>query len=248
MGQTLLLLRNFARSSIPVARLGAGSRFIRFRSPNWAIQGRERHNSTISSTKPPAGAHSRKPVLPERLLVFHAGTGRSVFLGCWKISTIFIFSFFCLVLAPSYFQSDDQPIWGAVGVVAIGVVPMTAVAYLTSPFVANIHLRLPPFARYSRELVHRYSQALPKDAKLELTTMNFIGMPRVTRITISELRPARERFGLVNYVRDTKEKNSKRSWYMGKASRQFAVHGGTRITQGSGVWENVAATISKRSN
>ena len=124
---------------------------------------------------------------------------------------------------------------------------MAAVAYLTAPFVANIHLRLPPFARYSRELVHRYSQALPKDAKLELTMMNFIGMPRVTRINVSELHLARERFGIVNYVRDTKDLNSKRVWWMGNATRQFAIHGGVRINPGSGVWENIARMIVRRS-
>ena len=124
---------------------------------------------------------------------------------------------------------------------------MLAVAYLTSPFVANIHLRLPPFARFSREMVHRYTQALPKDAKLELTTMNFIGMPRITRINVAELHPAKERFGIVNYVRDTKYLNSKRAWWMGKALRQFAVHGGVKIKQGEGLWENIAKTIVKRS-
>lgn len=124
---------------------------------------------------------------------------------------------------------------------------MVAVAYITSPFVTNIHLRLPPFARYSRELLMRYSQALPKDAKLELTTMNFIGMPRVTRVNIADLYPANKRSGLVNYVRDTKDLNSKRSWWMGKATRRFAIHGGVRIRQGNGVWENVAKTIAKRS-
>jgi hypothetical protein len=128
-----------------------------------------------------------------------------------------------------------------------GIIPMAAMAYLTSPFVTNIHLRLPPFARYSRELVMRYSQALPKDAKLELTTMNFIGMPRVTKMNVADLRPARERFGIVNYVRDTKDLDSKRRWWMGKAKRHFAVHGGVHIRQGNGVWENVARTIAKRS-
>lgn len=128
-----------------------------------------------------------------------------------------------------------------------GLVPVAFVAYVTSPFVAHIHLRLPPFARYSREVVVRYSQALPKDAKLELTTVNFIGMPRVSRINIADLHPAKERFGIVNYVRDTKYLNSKRPWWMGSAIRQFGVYDGVRIAQGSEIWENIARTIAKRS-
>lgn len=49
----------------------------------------------------------------ERLLVYHAGTGRTVFLGCLKVTTIFIFSFFCLVVAPAHFYAEEQPIWVA---------------------------------------------------------------------------------------------------------------------------------------
>ena len=93
----------------------------------------------------------------------------------------------------------------------------------------------------------RFSQALPKDAKVELTTMNFVGMPRVTRVHVSDLRPSKERFGIVNYVRDTKDLDSKRKWWMGKANRQFAIHGGVHIKQGNEVWNNIAKTIAKRS-
>lgn len=127
-----------------------------------------------------------------------------------------------------------------------GIVPVVAVAYLTSPFVAHIHLRLPSFARYSREMAARYSQALPKDAKLEVTTMNLIGMPRVTRVNAGDLYPAKRHFGTVNYVRDTKDMK-KRPWYIRRPARQFGISGGVRIAQGSEVWENIAKTIAKRS-
>lgn len=48
---------------------------------------------------------------PERLLVYHAGTGKIVFIGLMKINTIFLFSFSCLVLAPSYYLAPDWPNW-----------------------------------------------------------------------------------------------------------------------------------------
>lgn len=54
-------------------------------------------------------------VYPERLIVYHAGTGRTVFLGCLKLTTIFIFTFFSLVVAPAHFNSDDEPKWVAGG-------------------------------------------------------------------------------------------------------------------------------------
>ena len=132
-------------------------------------------------------------------------------------------------------------------VMVSGTVPLLTVAYISSPFVANIHLRLPAFARYSRDLLIRYSQSPPKDAKLEITTMNFIGKPRVSLVKAAELNAVRERFGMVNYARDTKEINSKRPWWMGRAVRQFGVHGGTHLKDGSGIWENIARNIAKRS-
>jgi hypothetical protein len=52
--------------------------------------------------------------------VYHAGTGRTVFLGCLKVTTIFIFSFFCLVIAPAHFYAEEEPKW----VAGAGVFPM----------------------------------------------------------------------------------------------------------------------------
>jgi hypothetical protein len=130
---------------------------------------------------------------------------------------------------------------------ASGTIPLIAVAYISSPFVANIHVRLPPFARNSRDLLVRYSQSLPKDAKLHITTMNFIGKPRVSLVNAADLRPVRERFGLVNYRRDSKELNSKRPWWMGSAVQQFGVHGGTHLKDGSRIWENISRTLQRRS-
>jgi hypothetical protein len=50
---------------------------------------------------------------PERLLIYHAGTGRTVFIGCLKVTTIFVFGFFSLVAAPSHFYAPDEPLWVA---------------------------------------------------------------------------------------------------------------------------------------
>ena len=56
-----------------------------------------------------------KAVYPERLIVYHAGTGRTVFLGCLKVTTIFTFSFFSLVVAPTHFFAEEEPKWVAAG-------------------------------------------------------------------------------------------------------------------------------------
>ena len=54
-------------------------------------------------------------IFPERLLVYRAGTLRTVFVGCLKINTIFLFSFSCLVIAPSFYLSPDWSNWILLG-------------------------------------------------------------------------------------------------------------------------------------
>ncbi len=49
---------------------------------------------------------------PERLVVYPAGTGRTVFLGWVKIATIFTFAFFGLVVSPRYLLAAE-PLWAA---------------------------------------------------------------------------------------------------------------------------------------
>jgi hypothetical protein len=127
-----------------------------------------------------------------------------------------------------------------------GIIPMTFVAYISSPFVAHVRLRLPHFARQSRDILNRYTQNLPKDAKLEITTMNFIGKPRLSLVKVADLHPVKERFGMANYTRDTKEINAKRPWYMGRAVRQFGIHGGIEMKGSPGIWENIVKSIGKR--
>lgn len=119
---------------------------------------------------------------------------------------------------------------------------MVFVAYITGPFVTYIHLRLPAFARQSREMLTRYAKSLPKDAALEITTMNFIGKPRVTRVKITDLYPVNGRFGMANYARDIK--SIKSPWWAGKAVRQFGLHSSTSRVMGGEIWENIAKRIA----
>ncbi|RFU32573.1 hypothetical protein B7463_g3769, partial [Scytalidium lignicola] len=200
-------------------------------------------SASISAAQSYAG---KKFAYPERLLVYHAGTGKTVFIGCLKVTTIFVFSFFGLVVAPAHWYSDDEPSWVPGAVVLSGIVPMLFVAYTSSSFVTYIHLRLPQFARYSRDMLMRYSKNLPKDADIDITTMNFIGKPRMNKMKVGELYPVKERFGLANYARDTREANTKRPWWLGKAVRLFSINGSPGRIREKGVWENIATSINKR--
>lgn len=51
---------------------------------------------------------------PENLVIYHAGTGRTTFIACLKLTTIFIFVFFGLVVTPAYVKSE-HPLWQAGG-------------------------------------------------------------------------------------------------------------------------------------
>jgi hypothetical protein len=121
------------------------------------------------------------------------------------------------------------------------------VSYMSGPFVNFIHLRLPTYARASRDIMLRYSKTLPKDAELDITTMNFLGKVMVSRMRITELCPVKERFGLANYARDTHAMNSRRAWWKGRLVRQFGVHAGRSKILGGEVWKNVALAISRNS-
>ena len=123
---------------------------------------------------------------------------------------------------------------------------MVSVASMFGPFVVYIHLRLPAYARHSQEMLMRYTKNLPNDAALDITTMNFIGKPRVARLRVSDIYPVKERFGYVNYARDTEAINSKLPWYLPKAVRQFGVHSNTSKIMGGAVWENIMKRISKK--
>jgi len=147
---------------------------------------------------------------------------------------------FPLFLVAITYTTDDAK------VMLSGIIPMVTIAYMSGPYVTYVHLRLPAFARRSRDMLMRFSRNPPKDTEVDITTMNFIGKPRVTRVKVADLYPVKERLGLVNYARDTREINSKRRWWMGKAVRQFGVHSGRSLILRGEVWANIAKAISKR--
>ncbi|KAM0299929.1 hypothetical protein ACHAPM_007161 [Fusarium culmorum] len=160
--------------------------------------------------------------LPEKLIIYHGGTGRITFMAMLKITTLFLGAFFCFIVAPSYVKAE-KPEWVTASIVLCGIVPIFFVAYITSPFVTHIHIHIPPYARTSRALLERFVKALPPSTPLTLTTMSAISKPRYSSIQAGDLSPVRRRLGLINYVRDTKEENAKRSWYMFRAVGKFYI-------------------------
>ncbi|EPE10068.1 paired amphipathic helix protein [Ophiostoma piceae UAMH 11346] len=138
--------------------------------------------------------------IPERILIFHAGTPRTTFLACLKVTTLFGLAFFTFLVAPAYIAAD-KPLLHTVAIVACGIVPFSVIAYTSSPFVVFIHLRLPAFARHpDPELLRRFVRNIPAGTKLDITTMNLVGRPRVTSVPVGDIVPAHERFRIVNFI------------------------------------------------
>ncbi|KAH8734540.1 hypothetical protein BGZ61DRAFT_125690 [Ilyonectria robusta] len=169
-----------------------------------------------------ASKNGKEYALPERLIIYHAGTGRTTFLAMVKVTTLFIGCFFCFVVAPGYIKAE-KPVWETAGIALCGIIPILFVASVTSPFVTHIHIHLPAYARASQPILERFVRTLPPNTQLTLTTMSFIAKPRYSSLQAGDLAPTRRRFGLVNLVRDTDAENAKRSWYMFRAVGKFYV-------------------------
>ncbi|KAL2271242.1 hypothetical protein VTJ83DRAFT_613 [Remersonia thermophila] len=142
--------------------------------------------TTTATEPPPSGG---KAAYPDRLIIYHAGTGRTTFLACLKVTTLFIFGFFDLIMTPAYLAAGE-PLLKTAGVALCGIVPAVYVAWTTSPFVAAVHVYLPPYARWSRAILERFARSAPPNTRIDVTTMSLIGKPRVSSMVLSDLRPA----------------------------------------------------------
>lgn len=69
----------------------------------WKLQP-VRHASTI----PYAPPNQAQPKIPDVLLIYQAGTWSTTFLGVTKISTILVFAFTTIFLAPQAYNNPDQ--------------------------------------------------------------------------------------------------------------------------------------------
>ncbi|KAL1879282.1 hypothetical protein Daus18300_001861 [Diaporthe australafricana] len=169
-----------------------------------------------------------------------------MFLGALKLTTIFVFGFFAVVVIPGY-VSEDTPLWQTAGLAAASMVPFLAVWYLTSPMVVWIHMRVPDKFRRSRHTMDMFLNAPPADAEVAITNMGAIFKPRVSQVKISDLKPVRKRFGLVNYTRDTTLENSQRKWWMFRAMGGFRIEDETTTgSKSKWAWEAVAKEIRRR--
>lgn len=71
------------------------------------------HTNNFNSRNSPQADHKHIEI-PQRMIVYHMGTPRIMFLGALKLTTIFLFGFFAVVIIPP-FASADVPPWKPIG-------------------------------------------------------------------------------------------------------------------------------------
>ena len=124
---------------------------------------------------------------------------------------------------------------------------MLYVMYFTAPFVIYVHVRLPIFARRSKEQLLRWAESMPLTTEIDLTTMRLYGRTRVSRVPLGELRKTKSNLGIANLVRVLKpfEAQVKRPWWMSKPQTEFYVGNDRGKSREASIWGKVLEKIPK---
>lgn len=123
-----------------------------------------------------------------------------------------------------------MPLTDFVIVVIGGALPLIFVAYTTAPFVNNIYLHLPPFARKSRDVALQYAKDLPSSAVISIRTMKMTTIPRVTEARISDLVPDK---ALLRPVSFRNKNPASAPWWKGGTLKQFYASKESKDTRGT---------------
>ncbi|KAI9930997.1 hypothetical protein AWENTII_004215 [Aspergillus wentii] len=253
-----VLLHPQLRTSLPRAvRRDLNSRlFTRFKTTQKPLRSskdevpslKPKDPNVIASRNPTTpSAHAKTTIRrgpPERILIYHGGTGNTMFLGMLRLTTIFLFGVSVLIVAPA-FASDEHPWYIAPAVVVGGALPMLFVSYTSAPFVNFVHLALPIFARRSREQAIQYAKDLPPTATLYINTMKFTTIPRQTEVRLGDLARGKS---LVRPVSFRNNNPVPLPWWQGKTLREFYTSdkskpGRTSTTFYPELWEHVYKQI-----
>ncbi|KAL7273386.1 hypothetical protein RUND412_003764 [Rhizina undulata] len=176
-----------------------------FQGKQWQQVTRQLGINKFATKATPAVKDTAKKPYDERIIIYYAGR-RTVYLATLKLSTLFLFSFCAFIAAPSIGLQTEFGILAPVGIVLAGAIPLVFIQYVSPPYVTHIHLRLPTFARYSREYLMRYAQQIPKDAVIDVITIRLLGRPRMDTFKVGDIRSTRKRLGCVNWEVQQKKK------------------------------------------
>lgn len=196
--------------------------------------------------------------------MYHAGVGKTVFLGCLKVTTLILFVGSCSVLAPRLYYDDQAPSWMAVAgmfqysvffdffpeyflAVAFGAIPLTFVVRTTKPFVSFVHIKLPVSARRSKESLFKWAQHIPRATQVSMTTTRFYGGPRVSRMAVEDLHQTRAWLSVANLTRSPPPRTeaARKTWRTPKPLLKFYVGPEKKKAKGLSVWEQALKRIPK---
>lgn len=129
---------------------------------------------------------------------------------------------------------------------------MLIVGTMTSPFVAFVHLRLPPAARGTSKALQQFCENLPRDAQLDFTTSRLSGFSRTTGARVWELRPLPKRLLRLANIERVSDAHS--PWWIRWAQwaaprNRFYVGGtaGTKRSRAPGIWDQIVKQMAKGS-
>lgn len=197
----------------------------------------------------------RRAVFPERLLIYHAGTGRTTFLAALKMTTVFVFGFFGFIVTPAYLSAEETP-WSTTALAAAAAVcPLAFVTLTTAPIVTYIHLKIPPYARISREALTKWIKSrINPSTELDISSMTFLARPKQTTVAFGDLVPTR---GLLNPANFKLQPGAASSpgplirrggkWWASTPLREFCVSGFNKEAREPWVWDELQKQIRKGS-
>lgn len=132
-----------------------------------------------------------------------------------KAATIALFGIGCLQAAPNVYNDPDQPAWLVPAgnltyttppwlpadpclVIVGSAIPLVLVSFMTAPFVADVFIRLPDWARKSRDSLKTFARRMPPDTRLDFQKIGFLPFPRTRGMQLSELRTLSSSMALAN--------------------------------------------------
>ena len=126
---------------------------------------------------------------------------------------------------------------------------MLYVGLTARPFVSSVHIKLPIFARQSKESLLRWAQNVPPKTKMAMTTMRFHGVPQVSTMTVEELRQTKSWLNTANLTRSSSSVNRSvvGSWWKPKPLLRFYVGVDRKQAREISIWEQVLKRIPKDS-
>ncbi|KAK6502830.1 hypothetical protein TWF481_007873 [Arthrobotrys musiformis] len=155
----------------------------------------------------PVNPEDAKFIYPTSLCLFTAGR-RTIYISCMKLASCYPFLLTVFYLGPNLTLNwpalytiplaQEHPNITAAVILTLTALPM-GMFYLAAPYVTHIFIKIPPYARISKQAVMQWAKTgLTPDTKLRLFTMRFLGRPKLVEVPLGQLRVCRKRLGCVN--------------------------------------------------